>query len=337
MVSGYATKATFGILFAIASWIGAWAIVTHGSKLAGEFTALFILGLISWFYGCHKWAEGKGYSGALGLLGILSFLGLIVLAFLPDRRKETSIVKCSNCGRNFYQPKTMSEKTDFSAMQHVRVGCSNCATPVCFSCATAEAEKKGKSMECFCPKCGADLGRGGEAGQLGDHYKGWDTPHKGHMNRKRKKPASAAKQKRATSIDDAIARLSDASDEERVGTAMELLKSSDSGVRAAVASEVAQLEIKAVGVWYELANTLADDYESVRLASAKAFWQLGGVDYAIRSLRDEYEAPAHMSKNDALRGINIFRETSDDQLVFRKLIEENWPDYPQISSLKEVK
>jgi hypothetical protein len=71
--------------------------------------------------------------------------------------------------------------------------------------------------------------------------------------------------------------LSDASNEERVGAVMELLKSSDCGVRAAVASEVARLEIKAVGVWYELANALADDYESVRLASAKTFWQLPTV------------------------------------------------------------
>lgn len=155
--------------------------------------------------------------------------------------------------------------------------------------------------------------------------------------RKRKESAATTESIRNTLVDDAIAKLSDASTEARVEVSMALLKSSDSEVRAAVASEVARLEIRAVGAWYELANALADDYESVRGASAKAFWQLNGVDYAIRSLRDEHRAPTHMSKSDALRGINVLRETCDDQLFFKKLIEENWSDYPQMSSLKDIK
>jgi hypothetical protein len=69
----------------------------------------------------------------------------------------------------------MIEKTDFGAMQRVRVGCSKCQTAICFSCAATAADKKGKSGECFCPKCGADLGRAGEAGQLGNHFSGWNS------------------------------------------------------------------------------------------------------------------------------------------------------------------
>lgn len=159
----------------------------------------------------------------------------------------------------------------------------------------------------------------------------------GWLHRKRKDSESVSKLRGVTAINDAIAKLSDISDEERVGKAIELLKASDFEVRAAVASAIARLEIKSVGVWYELTNTLTDDHESVCLSSAKAFWQLGGVDYAIRSLRDEYEAPAHMSKSDALKGINFLRDTSDDQFIFNKLIKENWPECPQISSIKDVK
>lgn len=81
---------------------------------------------------------------------------------------------CDNCRTQFYRPKTMVEKTDFVAMQRVRVGCSKCQTAICFSCATTAADKKSKSGECFCPKCGMDLGRAGEAGQLGDHFSGWN-------------------------------------------------------------------------------------------------------------------------------------------------------------------
>ena len=77
---------------------------------------------------------------------------------------------CDNCATQFYKPKTMIERTDFEAMQRVRVGCSKCQTAICFSCAATAADKFG---ECFCPKCGADLGGKGEAGQLGDHFSGW--------------------------------------------------------------------------------------------------------------------------------------------------------------------
>ncbi len=68
------------------------------------------------------------------------------------------------------------------------------------------------------------------------------------LRRKQKQPASVAEDRRATPVDNAISRLSVASDEARVGAAMELLKSSDHEVRTAVASEVARLEIKAVAV-----------------------------------------------------------------------------------------
>lgn len=93
---------------------------------------------------------------------------------LKATEKISEPSKCDICGTIFYRPKNMIEKTKFKAMQRVRVGCSKCRKAVCFDCAVNAADKKGKSGECFCPECGADLGRGGEAGQLGDHYDGWD-------------------------------------------------------------------------------------------------------------------------------------------------------------------
>lgn len=140
------------------------------------------------------------------------------------------------------------------------------------------------------------------------------------------------KKKEFLSADDAIAVLSDASD--KVKTAMELLKYGNYEVRGAVASEVARLGIRAVGVWFELANTLGDPFEEVRMRSAKAFWKLEGVDYAIRSLRDEYENPAHMRKEDALKGIRALRETADDESAFETLFKENWEDYGRRPSFK---
>jgi len=145
-----------------------------------------------------------------------------------------------------------------------------------------------------------------------------------------KKKEKARVNKKADVVEGAIARVSNASDEKKTEIAMELLKHPNYEIRVAVASVTARLGIKTVGVWFELANRLGDDYEKVRLEAAKAFWQLEGVDYAIRSLRDEFDAPAHMSKEDALRGIDALREVSPDKLTFEKLLEENWEDCPRI-------
>jgi len=136
-------------------------------------------------------------------------------------------------------------------------------------------------------------------------------------------------------LDLAIKKLSDTSDEERVGVAIGLLKSSNAETRAAVVSKISDLEIKAVGVWSELANALADDFESVRHASAKAFWQLDGVDFAIRSLRDEHEVPAHMTRKQALDGIEILLKTAKDKSVFIALLRDNWQDYPKLDDLEK--
>jgi hypothetical protein len=53
-------------------------VTGYGVSVAGGI--LLILGLC--FY-----ARGKGYTMALGLLGLLSIVGLIILAVLPDKRK----------------------------------------------------------------------------------------------------------------------------------------------------------------------------------------------------------------------------------------------------------
>ena len=37
--------------------------------------------------GCMSYCEGKGHSKWLGLLGLLSIVGLLILVFLPDRHK----------------------------------------------------------------------------------------------------------------------------------------------------------------------------------------------------------------------------------------------------------
>jgi hypothetical protein len=47
-----------------------------------------LLGLFTFTWGCMNYAEGKGHSKWLGLLGLLCCVGLCVLVFLPDRNKD---------------------------------------------------------------------------------------------------------------------------------------------------------------------------------------------------------------------------------------------------------
>ena len=56
------------------------ALVFGGLVILLTGTTLLILGL-AWY------AKAKGYSGWLGLFGLLSIIGLVVLACLPDKRK----------------------------------------------------------------------------------------------------------------------------------------------------------------------------------------------------------------------------------------------------------
>jgi TRAP-type C4-dicarboxylate transport system permease small subunit len=56
--------------------------------LVGVLIAFVGLGFFIW--GCMNYAMGKGHSKWLGLLGLLSCLGLIVLIILPDHHKNAS-------------------------------------------------------------------------------------------------------------------------------------------------------------------------------------------------------------------------------------------------------
>lgn len=106
--------------------------------------------------------------------GGVRYMSQTALKELTPERRVKMQETCAHCGKEFYEPKTIMDKTNFDAMLKVRVGCSKCGTPVCFDCAATAADQRGREGDCFCPKCGANLGRGGEAGVLGEHFSGWE-------------------------------------------------------------------------------------------------------------------------------------------------------------------
>ena len=74
--------------------------------------------------------------------------------------KDTT--KCHYCHTSFQTLQSGftfgSGMNDFgSTILKTRKGCDTCGVPVCFDCAAAAADRKGKRGQCICPKCGADL------------------------------------------------------------------------------------------------------------------------------------------------------------------------------------
>ncbi len=65
-----------------------------GRVLAGQDGLYLILGVVimlvgglAFIWGCMSYAEGKGHPKWLGLLGLLSLPGLIILFMFPDHNK----------------------------------------------------------------------------------------------------------------------------------------------------------------------------------------------------------------------------------------------------------
>ena len=129
-------------------------------------------------------------------------------------------------------------------------------------------------------------------------------------------------------VEVALAKLSDASEEEKSNVAIELLKSSDPDIKKSVAIEIARMKIKSAGVSFELVNALGDFSKSVRRVSAEVLWKLEHIDFAIRSLRDEYEAQAHMNREEVRRAIYTLDRAAPVETNFENLLKENWKDCP---------
>jgi hypothetical protein len=60
-------------------------LIARSSPLIGWLIAA--TGGVLFIVGCCFYAKAKGYHGAVGLLGLLSCIGLIVLILLPDKFK----------------------------------------------------------------------------------------------------------------------------------------------------------------------------------------------------------------------------------------------------------
>jgi len=81
------TKTNIGVGLGIILQLVGRMLAAENESMAFVGLALTLVGLVFFVWGCMNYAEGKGHSKWLGLLGLLSCIGLIVLIFLPDRNK----------------------------------------------------------------------------------------------------------------------------------------------------------------------------------------------------------------------------------------------------------
>ena len=85
MLSEKKTATNIGVGIGIVLQIIGRVLMNQQGGLAIVGLVLALVGAGAFIWGCVNYAQGKGYHPALGLLGLLRCLGLIVLVVLPDK------------------------------------------------------------------------------------------------------------------------------------------------------------------------------------------------------------------------------------------------------------
>lgn len=83
------TKTNIGVGIGIILQIAGRSLTTTSNEGAILALILVVVGAVFFIWGCMNYAEGKGHSKWLGLLGFLSCIGLLILVLMPDRHKES--------------------------------------------------------------------------------------------------------------------------------------------------------------------------------------------------------------------------------------------------------
>ena len=90
MIAEYKKNANIWLLIGFVIWF--FGNMMRSGGVGDSYIMLgnlvFVVGAGLFIYGCTLYAKAKGYNWAVGLLGILSLIGLIVLAVLPDKNKN---------------------------------------------------------------------------------------------------------------------------------------------------------------------------------------------------------------------------------------------------------
>lgn len=82
----YKRNTNIGVLAGIVLQIFARVVLLpQGGTVALLAIPVALAGTVCFIWGCWNYALSKGYPGYVGLLGLFSCLGLIILVLLPDK------------------------------------------------------------------------------------------------------------------------------------------------------------------------------------------------------------------------------------------------------------
>jgi hypothetical protein len=87
MLAEKKTNTNIGVGVGILLQIVSRFLINQGGSMVTVGLLLALAGAVAFVWGCINYAQGKGYHWALGFLGLLSCLGLIVLVVIPDKHK----------------------------------------------------------------------------------------------------------------------------------------------------------------------------------------------------------------------------------------------------------
>jgi uncharacterized membrane protein len=87
VLAGYTRKTNIGVGMGIVLEIVGRIMVHNPEPMRSMGSIIMLVGLVAFIWGCAQYAKGKGHSPWFGLFGLLSIIGLIVLALFRDKHK----------------------------------------------------------------------------------------------------------------------------------------------------------------------------------------------------------------------------------------------------------
>jgi hypothetical protein len=85
MLPQYKRTTNLGVGIGFLLQIAGRVLTKQGMEFIG--LLIWLIGLAAFIWGCGQYAKAKGYSPWFGGLGLLSFVGLIVLVLFRDKHK----------------------------------------------------------------------------------------------------------------------------------------------------------------------------------------------------------------------------------------------------------
>ncbi|MBI4799735.1 MAG: hypothetical protein HY794_13615 [Desulfarculus sp.] len=105
------------------------------------------------------------------------------------------------------------------------------------------------------------------------------------------------------------------------------LKGGDVTTRLAAIRAAREYKMTQGGIIYEVINLLGHGDQQVRSEAALTLVRLDMVGFALRSLKDEYQYPAHMSQDQAQAAVKLLEQTLNDPAQWPGLYQDNWVNY----------